>query len=241
MTEKDLAIRLVRNGITTQKRKPDDFTEANADPEVKAQGNAAVANALETLGKHQVVIDVQPTLGSGGKGFAYKVKPHLVLELPSEDAIARRLQSLLAGPTSETSETLEELLQNCKQATLNAIYREDLLASLKELRTCFAQDCFIACLALSGRLLEICLKQVMLDAGVSFDDTWMVGTLLRKLKEANCEKYLDQSLGNIANIINQSRIPAVHVKEKIPVPSREQAIMVIHAVVDTVKRAILNP
>jgi len=241
MTERDLAIRLVRNGIATQKRRPNDFTEANADPDMKAQGNAAIANALEALGKHQVIIDVQPAFGSGGMGFTYKVNPQLVDELSSEDAIERRLQSLLAGPTSETSETIGELLKNCERATLNAMYRDDLIASLRELRTCFAQDCFIACLALSGKLLEICLKQVMLDSGVPFDDTWMVGTLLRKLREANAEKYLDQSLGNVANIINQSRIPAVHAKEKIPVPSREQAVMVIHAVVDTVNRAILNP
>jgi hypothetical protein len=241
MTEEDLVVRLVRNAIATQKRAPDDFTEANADPDVKAAGNAAVGHALGVLGKHQVVVDVQPTMGRGGMGFAYKIHSQLVQAFISEEAIARRLKTLLGGPTSETSETIQDMLQKCEQAGLNAIYRDDLLASLKELQTCFAHDCFIACLALSGKLLEICLKQVMLDAGIPFDDTWMVGTLLRKLREANSEKYLDPSLGNIANIINQSRIPAVHAKEKIPVPSREQAIMVIHGVMDTINRAVLNP
>ena len=46
---------------------------------------------------------------------------------------------------------------------------------------------------------------------------------------------------NLAKIINQSRIPAVHALERIPVPSKNRAIMVIHAVVDTVNRVIVSP
>ena len=58
--------------------------------------------------------------------------------------------------------------------------------------------------------------------------------------EANEDENV-KSLPEIAKIINQSRIPAVHAKERIPVPSREQAVMVIHAVADTVNRAIISP
>jgi hypothetical protein len=39
----------------------------------------------------------------------------------------------------------------------------------------------------------------------------------------------------------ESRILAVHSKARIPVPSKDQAIMVIHAVVDTVNRVIVSP
>jgi len=63
----------------------------------------------------------------------------------------------------------------------------------------------------------------------------MIGQLLKTLREANVQKYVDPSLQEIREIINRSRIPAVHAKERIPVPSREQAVMVINAMIDTVK------
>jgi len=241
MTEKELAILLVRNGIATQRRDPTSHAEANRDAEVRAAGNAAIANALEFLGKHAVVADVQPTFGAAGIGFAYTISPQLVHELTTDDVIESHVGALFIGPKTETSDTIQELLTGCERRTINVIYRDDLLASLRKLEVCFRDDCFIACLALSGKILEICLKQVMLDHNIPFDDTWMIGTLLKKLREAACEKYIDQSQGDTANIINKSRIPAVHAKEKIPVPSREQAVMVVHAVADTINRTILHP
>ena len=183
--------------------------------------------------------DVQPTFGSGGIGFACTITPQLLRDLATDDAVESYVDALFTGPTTETSKTVRQLLVGCEQRTLNATYRDDILASLRELEVCFRNDCFIACLALSGKLLEICLKQVMLDHNIPFDDKWMIGTLLDKLREAVSEKYVDQSLGDIANIINKSRIPAVHSKEKISVPSREQAV--IHAVADTINRTILHP
>lgn len=241
MTDKELAIRLVQLGVANQSRNPDKYTEANQDPDIRSAGNAAVANALEFLGKHAIVTDVQPTLGYGGMGFAFRIAPQLLQELSSEQAITRKVLSLFTRATSETSSTLVGLLADCERVVTNSVYRDDLLESLKELQICFENACYIACLALSGKILEICLKQLMLDFGISFDDSWMIGQLLKRIKEANCPKRVDPSLGNIGNIINQSRIPAVHAKERIPIPSREQAIMVIHAVVDLVERTLIAP
>jgi hypothetical protein len=69
----------------------------------------------------------------------------------------------------------------------------------------------------------------------------MIGRLLKEIRESNCPKHIDPSLADIGKIINQSRIPAVHAIEKIPVPSKNQAIMVIHAVVDLARRTIIAP
>lgn len=241
MTEKEIAILLVSNGIAKQKRQPDEYTEANEDDAVKALGNAVIASSLEFLGKHKIVADVQPTISDRGLGFAYRIRQQLVEELANDELIARRIESLFQAPASETSSTVAELLKNCEKTNINVVYRDDLLASLKELRLCFSHECFIACLALSGKILEICLKQVLLDNNIQFENNWMIGQLLQKLRQSECEKYLNQSLPEIANIINKSRIPAVHSTERIPVPSREQAVMVIHAVADTVNRTIISP
>lgn len=241
MTEKEIAIVLVQNALASQRADPEGYTEANGDPSLKALGNATIANSLERLGGHGIVADVQPTFGEQGMGFVYRISPNLVVELISEDAVVRLVNGLFDGPPSETSTTLAGLLENCGKVTINHIYRDDLLASIKELRLCFASECYIACLALSGKILEICLKQVLINNQIEFDDDWMIGRLIRKFQDAHLEFYLDQSLPHLARIINESRIPAVHSKAKIPVPSKNQAIMVIHAVVDTVNRVIVSP
>lgn len=241
MTEKEIATLLVRNGVAKQNSHPDDYTEANEDENVKALGNATIANSLEFLGKHGIVADVQPTFSHRGLGFAYRISPQLVEELSNDELISRHIEALFEAPATETSSTITELLRSCEKTKINVVYRDDLLASLKELRLCFAYECYIACLALSGKILEICLKQLLLDNNIQFENNWMIGKLLQKLRDSQCEKYVDQSLPEIANIINKSRIPAVHAKERIPIPSREQAVMVIHAVADTVNRVLINP
>jgi hypothetical protein len=139
MTEKDIAIRLIQNAINKQKSRPDDYTEANEDLEVKSIGNAAIANSLEFLGRHEIVADVQPTISQRGIGFAYRIHPRLIEELSSDDLISRRVESLFEGPASETSATLTELLKNCERVTISLVYRDDLLASIKELRICFSE------------------------------------------------------------------------------------------------------
>jgi hypothetical protein len=94
-------------------------------------------------------------------------------------------------------------------------------------------------MALGGKILELGLKQRMIDLNFKFDDNWMLGTLVSKLGSLP-QEYVDPALGNLVNIINQSRIPAVHAKRAIPIPSRDQAIMVVAAVVDVLKRTILS-
>jgi HEPN domain-containing protein len=241
MTDRKLIFLLVRNGIATQMSQPNKYTEANEDTEVRTMGNAAIANALEFLGGHGSVIDVQPTFSHRGIGFTYRIEPRLVEELVDDELISRYVAGLFEPLMTDTSSAIAELVANCEKGNINIVYRDDLLASLRELEVCFSHECYIACLALSGKILEICLKQVMLDNNIKYEERWMIGQLLQKLRDAAIDKYLDQSLPEIATIINKSRIPAVHAKEKIPVPSRDQAIMVIHAVADTVNRTLICP
>lgn len=118
-------------------------------------------------------------------------------------------------------------------------YRTDLLASVEELARCLESRAYIAVMALSGKILEICLKQRMVDLGLPFDDAWMLGTLLGKLKDVP-SVYLDPSLDNVANIIKSSRIPAVHAKRDVPIPSEDQAVMVARAVLDVIARTLLR-
>lgn len=118
----------------------------------------------------------------------------------------------------------------------NENYREDFLKTLDEIRICFDEGCFIAAIGLCGKILEVCLKEVLLRHGIQCDPNAMVGTLIKSIKERAPSEYIDPTLMNVVNIINTSRITAVHAKERIPIPSRDQAIMVIFATRDVVRR-----
>src|SRR5436305_7846815 len=83
VTEKEIATLLVQNALATQRADAEDYTEPNSDPSLKALGNAAIANHLEKLGGHGIVVDVQPTITEHGMGFVYRIDPTLVDELSS--------------------------------------------------------------------------------------------------------------------------------------------------------------
>jgi hypothetical protein len=245
MTDHEAIELLIWNAIKNQLTNPHSLTEANVDPQIRALGNARLAHLLEVMGGKELITNVQPTLGTGGIGFAYQIPSDWVTSSNSREAVSARVDAIFA-PTqvgrdslSETEETISKLLVEVRQTEINLVYRDDLLASLNELSVCFTNECYIACLALSGKLLEICLKQVMLNKAIDFDDSWMIGRLLQELEHVQNRPYFDQSLPLMARIINKSRIPAVHAIENIPVPSREQAKMVISAVVDTMQRTLL--
>lgn len=116
----------------------------------------------------------------------------------------------------------------------------DLVETLRQMATCLDHQCTIAVLALAGKVMERCLKMAMTAAGLYVDDGWMLGVLLRKYEEAgSAGRPLDAGLKNIANLVNQHRIPAVHAKEVVSLPSQDQAQMVAHATIEVVRRLLL--
>jgi hypothetical protein len=240
MSQKEQAIEIIRYAANIQRQSPQSFADANANDIIQGFGNAAIANILEKLGAVGVVADVKPMFSAGGIGFAYRLAPDVISNLTDDQSVINLVDDFLAGGSNETSAAIRRVLRRCQEHSINPIYVDDLLRTLQELRLCFANECYIACLALSGKLLEICLKQTMISNNLSFDEKWIIGKLLNELRQQAPDIYFDQSLGDVANIINKSRIPAVHTLERIPVPSREKTVMVINAVVDTLNRTLLS-
>lgn len=126
--------------------------------------------------------------------------------------------------------------EECDQAEINNLYRDDFLETLDEIRICFDSECFIAAIALSGKILEVSLRETLLRHGVEVASDLGLGKLIGAVRDSVADEYVDPSLGNVANIINESRKTAVHAKEKVPVPSRDQTIMVLFAMRDVVRR-----
>jgi hypothetical protein len=115
VTEKEIAMLLVQNALATQRADPEDYTEANGDPSLKALGNATIANCLEKLGGQGVVADVQPTMSEHGMGFVCRISPNLVDELSSDYLVVRLVNGLFDGPPSEASSTLAALLEKLRE------------------------------------------------------------------------------------------------------------------------------
>lgn len=218
--------------------------DATVDPsrnELLRQGGVGLVTAhIEQLNLIDLLRDPMPLFGSdGGRWIGYRLTDQGRVAGRSEAALRQAVGALIGGPRNEVSQAVAELEAECQQAAINPNYRADFLRTLEEIRICFDNECYIATIALCGKLLEVCLKQRLLHAGIEFDPNTMIGNLLRLLKERLPNDYHDPSLSNVANIINVSRITAVHAREQIPIPSRDQTIMVIYAIRDVARRTFL--
>ena len=116
-------------------------------------------------------------------------------------------------------------------------FEHDVGRDLVELRSCLNVNAYRASLAMCGRILELSLKTLLQRAGHSPNPDLMVGGLLKHVAEVGL--YVDGSLNNTFNIINQPSVyVASHHKEKVPVPSEDQTLGVVHHTCDTVTRVL---
>lgn len=211
--------------------------DPSTSPALHDAGVALVTTYIEQLSMLGLVGDPVPLFGAdGGMWIGYKLSERCRELSKSETDLRRAVAELTGGPKTEVSEAVAELQSECQKAELNENYREDFLKTLDEIRICFDEGCFIAAIGHCGKILEVCLKEVLDRHNVKCDPNAMLGTLIKSIRERVPSEYIDPTLMNLINIINASRITALHPKERIPIPSRDQAIMVIFATRDVVRR-----
>ena len=225
---------------------------SNADPgqtldpsrsQLLRQAGVGIVTAhIEQLSLINMIRVSQPIFGAdNGMWIGYRLTERARDAGRDPDSLRLAVGQLIGGPTSEVSQAVAALKDECAQADINPNYLEDFLRTLREIQICFDNDCLFATIALCGKVLEVCLKERLRRAGIEHDQTAMIGPLLRLIKDQLPNTYIDPTLNNIANIINASRITAVHAVECIPVPSRDQAVMVIFATRDVVRRTLVMP
>ncbi len=113
---------------------------------------------------------------------------------------------------------------------------DDLFNDLREMLICFNAQAYRGCLALAGVVLERIIKYSLNKNKIEYDNSWMVGKLIKELEKT---QYIDPSMKNVWNIINIQRIIGVHAKEKISIPSKDQTAMVIFAIKDIINRCFI--
>lgn len=201
------------------------------------EGVGKVTSYLEQLASINLIKDPVPIFGAnGGMWIGYKLTPQARSLASNPDELRRAVAELTGGARSEVSESVNSLLDLCRNAPINENYKVDFIKTLEEIAICFDHECFIATNSLCGKILEICLKEILSINHVEFDGNFTIGLLLKRIREFVPKEYIDPSLNNISNIINVNRITAIHAHERIPIPSRDQAIMVIFAMNDVVRR-----
>jgi hypothetical protein len=234
-----VTIWLIRHG---SRYEPGSTVDPSESDQLLEVGVAAITSYVEQLGLLDLVREPAPLFGArGGMWIGYQLSDHGRQLAADQAELKRVVAPLIGGPANEVSQAVADLQAECAGAQLSEIYRDDFLQSLDEIRICFDAHCFIATIALSGKILEVCLKEVLSRHGIQPDPKAMVGSLIKSIRERLPSIYLDPTLLNVVNIINMSRITAVHAQERIPVPSRDQAVMVIFAMRDVVMRTLVSP
>lgn len=230
----DLIQSIVSHGLKFEK---DETVDPSTSPSLRKAGLALVTTYIEQLSMLGLVLDPLPLFGAeGGMWIGYRLSDRCRELASSENDLRRAVAELTGGPRTEVSEAVADLQRECEKAKLNENYREDFLKTLDEIRICFDEACFIAAIALCGKILEVCLKEILLRHGVQNDPNTALGGLIKSIRERVPSEYLDPTLMNLTNIINMSRNTAIHSQERIPIPSRDQAIMVVFATRDAVRR-----
>jgi hypothetical protein len=232
----DLIKEIVAHGSRV---KPNETADPSTNPILANAGVAMVTTYIEQLSLLNIVSNPSPIFGAnGGMWIGYSITEYGQSLTASEHKLRMAVAELTGDAQSEVSQSIVNLREECQQASINENYKEEFLHTLEEIATCFDNGCYIAAIGLCGKILEVCLKEILMRHNIGFDPNSMIGALVKIVKEKIPSEYTDPALVNIANIINQSRITAVHARERIPIPSRDQTIMVLFAMRDIVRKYI---
>jgi hypothetical protein len=211
--------------------------DPSRSPLLRGRGLAIVTSYIEQLSLLELLKDPCPMFGQdGGMWIGYALTDHARPLATDPEALRLAVGALLGGPVNEVSRSIHDLVDAVGGRPFRATYHGNLLARLNEMAICMDHDCFMAVMAHCGVILEILLKETLTRNHIPYDDNAGVGSLIGRLQAHPAAVYLDPGLKNIANIINQSRIQSVHHHETVPVPSRDQAIMVVYAIRDLTMR-----
>jgi hypothetical protein len=173
-----------------------------------------------------IVQDFLSTFGEYGHGYAYRLNSVLIKNLSSEDQILRKIDEIFEQQ-NRIPAALQDLIDEYKNLQINNLYKDDLIESLQELKTCYAAEYYIACRALCEQLAGTALMKFLEDSKIGVDYN-------KILKDPRFLKYFDQPLTEKAMIINKNRTASRKKRNGI-LPSRYQAAMEIQLIIETLK------
>ncbi len=213
-------------------------------PILREAGNAIVTRTIEKLVDLGFIGgDVEPLFSSrgGGMWIGYRLSDDGRRLGDDPEEIRLALERGGVG-YSELRKAFASLRRGFEESTRCRAGIGDLLATIGEIGVCFDAGCPIATVILSGKLLEICLREELLDRlgnGAVVEENLGIGALLARLREFDIAQYRAENMNNVANLIKSARNAAAHARdEAVPVPSQDQAASVAYAVRDVAMRRL---
>ena len=210
-------------------------------PVLREAGVSRVTAYLERLSLYNIITNPVPIFGGGGNMWiGYSLTEHGRELATLEQALRQAVADMIGGPKSEVSQLLVDLIEECTgHDKIKSIpYREDFLASLKEIWICFDNECFNSVIVLCGKIIECCMKQILQQHKIPFGQDFTIAT--NALFNNVPDGYLPPAFQNIRNIIRSYRATTININQSIPIISRDETIMVIYAMRDVLRRYLAN-
>jgi len=202
-------------------------------------GTPLVTTHLEELSKFGFIKNVFPIFGNnGGMWLSYSLSEEGYKVANDINTLKEYLKHLYPKPTNEVSDAIRNLIKIAEETNINENYKDDFLKTLDEIAKCFDNECYIATISLCGKILETTIHEIFKRNNIETREREFLSNMIERLmnNRENVDDYIDPSLPQIAKIISYSRNGAIHHNERVPIPSRDQAIMVIFALRDIVNR-----
>ena len=232
-----LNIAIAKEIIRLGTEKNGELTDPSESKLLKDEGVAPVTAYIEKLSLAGIIKDAQPIFGrNGGMWIGFGLSSLGLSCGRDTELLEKTLEGLFDKPINEVSKSVSDLIEICKHKPIRQNYKDDFIRTLEEIAICFQNDCYNATITLCGKILEICLMEILQNNKIELPYNRMIGNLLKTVKDRIPTHYLDPSLNSVSEIISKSRNTAIHYNERIPIPSRDQAIMVIFATRDVVNR-----
>jgi hypothetical protein len=221
----EIAQEIINHGNADQS-----MTDPSLSQLLKTNGVAKVTAHIEKLSTFDLIADAQPGKGEDGKGWIFYILSDLGIECKGD---VEKLRALLIKvsepPLSEIAQAIKDLADMCDGADINPNFKADYIRTLDEIAICFNHDCYIATISLCGKILEISLTDILERNGIDTSEHRMIGNLIHASRENLKLAYIDNTFYDVARIFSKSRNAAVYFNGQIPVPTRDQAEMVIFA------------
>ncbi len=206
------------------------MTDPSQSEILRSKGVPRVTTIIEQLSAFDLIDDAQPGKGCDGKAWIFYSLTNLAIDINGDTEKLREiLIKISEPPLNEIAHAIKELADLCDGADIHPNFKADYIRTLNEIAICFNHDCYIATISLCGKILEISLTDILKRNGIDTTNIRMIGQLVRAASDNLNLPYIDHTFRNVAGIISKSRNAAVHFNDNIPVPSRDQTVMVIDA------------
>lgn len=121
----DLIKAIVDHGHRSE---PHETVDPSTSAALRDAGVALVTTYVEQLSLLGIVRDPSPLFGAeGGMWIGYRLTEFGHKTATSEPDMRRAVAGLICGPKTEVSEAVAALLQECIEAQINEVYRDDFI------------------------------------------------------------------------------------------------------------------